>query len=159
MSTFKITIEGLKEFSREAKAVDKAFGKELRQAHLKIAKLVESRTHSKMKGGGRQASKATKGVKAKATQKMAAIITTPGPDGFTLAVIWGQKRRSGWFGYRRYLGSGAHQAQPWVGNQYEPGEAAGKPYYLGDAANESIDEAIDIFADAVTVIARKAGFT
>lgn len=158
MAEFRIEITGLKEFTRAAKSVDKALGKELRQAHLRIAKLVEGRTHAAMKGGGRQAAKATKGVKAKATQKLAAINTTPGP-GWTLAVIWGQERRSGWYARRRYATSLGHQFEPWVGNQYVPGAEGGKPYFLGDAMNDSVDEAIDMFAESIEDIARKAGFT
>lgn len=154
----QIEIEGLRNFTRELKRVDKAFGPKLRQVHLRIAVLVEGRTHSAMRAGGGQASAAVRGVRAKATQKMAAIQTSRGP-GWTLGVIWGQRRRTGWYARPRYRASSGRQFRPWVGNQYEPGSQAGKPYFLGDAMNSSIDEAIDLFGDAIDELAREAGFT
>lgn len=152
-----IQIQGLAKFTRELKRVDSEFGKELRQSHLRVARLIENRVQARMARGGPQARAVVKGVKTKATQKQTVVSVTDNPA-FTLGVVWGQKRRSGWYVNRRYRQSKARQFEPWVGNQWDPGDMAGKPYFVGPAVNESIDEAIDIFGDAVDDLARRAGF-
>lgn len=161
MGEYQIRLRGFREFSRELKRVDKKFGKELRQAHLKISKLVVGRTHKAMTssfGPGRGGvAKARRGVRPKATQSYAAVNTVNNPP-WTLGVIWGMRQRSGWFAAPRYADAENRQFEPWVGNQWDPGEHGGKPYYLGDAVNDSIDEAIDIFGEAIEDLARKAGF-
>lgn len=152
-----LRITGLRDFTRELKAVDRDLGKELRQAHLQIARLIEGRAQARMLRGGPQAAEAAKGVKGRATQKQAMLSITNRPP-FTLPVVMGQRRRSGWYAARRFRGSTARQFQPWVGNQWDPGETGGKPYFVGPAINESIDEAIDLFGDAIDDLARRAGF-
>lgn len=135
------------------KQIDKGMGKELRQVWLKAAKHVLARAES-------AAPSYTAGaLKARATQKAAFISITAGPRGDALAEFWGMKRRSGWYSHPRYRNSAGRQKRPWVGNQWDPGEQGGKPYFVGDAINDSVDEVIDILGDGIEDLARKAGFT
>lgn len=64
------------------------------------------------------------------------------PD--AIARFFGAKRRTGWYAKGRYRHSPARQFDPWVGNQWDPGETGGRPYYIGDAVNDVVPEAIDI---------------
>ena len=150
----EIKIQGLRDFTREMKRVDRDLGKELRQVHLKVAKLAEERTHRRMRAGGDGTS--TRGVKGRATQKAAMLEMRDRPPQ-TLVRIWGAKRRSGWYARRRYSNS-TRQHPKWVGNQWDPGESGGKPYYVGDAVNETVDDAIDLYFEGIDELARRAGF-
>ncbi len=151
----KVQIRGLGAFARELKAVDRDFGKKLRQVHLEVAKLAEDRTHARMRAGGD--GKFTKGVRGRATQKKATLVTQDRPAA-TLVRIWGSKRRTGWYAARRYRGS-TRQHPKWVGNQWDPGETGGKPYYVGPAVNETVGDALDLYEQALDDLAREAGFT
>lgn len=152
----KVQIRGLNAFARELKSVDREFGKKLRQVHLRVATLAEDRTRAAMRSGGD--GKFAKGVKGRATQKKASIVTQASPHPATLVKLWGAKRRSGWYAARRYRGS-TRQHPKWVGNQWDPGETGGKPYYVGPAVNRTVDDAIDLYGEAIDELAREAGFS
>lgn len=144
-----VNVRGLDEFRRELKRIDKTFGKELRQVHLKVAKLVTARAQSAAPA------RVSKSVRPKATQKAAAIRVTANPP-YALGVFWGMRRRSGWYAARRYRGSSGRQFEPWVGNQWDPGEQGGKPYYIGDAINRSVNDVIELFGDEIERLAGRA---
>ena len=150
-----IRVTGLKDFTKAAKNVDKRFGREVTKAHKDIAELMTARSQAALRSGGRQASAVAKSLRPKATQAAAILRNLANPP-FAFGVIWGQRRRSGWYALKRYQESGGKQFRPWVGSQYQPGAQAGKPYYVGDAVNASVDEAIDLFGDAVDRIAKEA---
>lgn len=134
------------------KKVDRGLGKEFRQVWLKVAKHVLERAEA-------AAPSHTKGaLKARATQKAAFVRITPGPRGDALAEFWGMRRRAGWYSHPRYRNSAGRQKRPWVGNQWDPGAQGGKPYFIGDAINDSVDEVVEILGDGVEDLARKAGF-
>ncbi len=150
MASRTVHVEGLREFRRAIKEVDRELGRELRQVHLKIAELVHGRAQAATRGAH-----AKKALKPKATQS-AAMVAIKSNRGDELAVFFGAKRRSGWYAARRYRSSSGRQFKPWVGNQWDPGESAGKPYFIGDAINASIDEVIELYADGIEDISRKA---
>lgn len=152
-AVIKIDIQGIKQFSKAVKSVDKALAKELRLVHKKVAVFVAGRAST--------ASPArTKGaIRPRATQTAAKIALTPGRRGDALGVFMGQTRRSGWYGKGRYRKSQGRQFDRWVGNQYTPGDSAGKPYFIGDAINSSIDEAVEMFAEGLGEVAKRAGFS
>ena len=52
--------------------------------------------------------------------------------------------------------STGRQFEPWVGNQWEPGETGGSPYYIGDAINDSVDDAAELMIDRINKLAAKA---
>ncbi len=120
--------------------------------------MVGDRARASMAAGGRQASKATRAVKSRATSKSAYLDTVPKPP-FALATIWGQKRRSGWYAAQRYGASTGRQFEPWVGNQWDPGETGSwgsSPYHIGPAIDASIDEVLDIYMDGIDDLTRRA---
>lgn len=147
----EIKARDLDKFRAACKKVDKELGKDLRQVWLKASKVVEARAV------GAAPSRAKKAIKGRATQRAAFIRVTP-KRGDELAVVLGQTRRSGWYRRGRYYGSKGKQFRPWVGNQWDPGENEGKPYFIGDAINDSVDEVVEILGDGVEQVARKAGF-
>lgn len=142
-------MRGLPEFRRELKAVDKAFGKELRQVHLKVARLVADRAKAAAPARARKA------IRARATQRSASIEMVNNPAD-ALGILWGMRRRSGWYGARRYRQSSGRQFRPWVGNQWDPGETGGQPYYVGPAINASVDEVVELFGDGIEKLAARA---
>ena len=133
------------------KKIDKSLGKEFRQVWLKAAQLVADRAVAAAPARAKGA------IKGRATQRAAHVRVTP-KRGDELAVFLGQTRRSGWYHRGRYHDSKGKQFRPWVGNQWDPGEQGGKPYFIGDAINESVDDVIEILGDGVEDLARKAGF-
>jgi hypothetical protein len=68
----------------------------------------------------------------------------------------GARGRFGWYSNPRYSSSPARQFEPWVGNQWDPGEAGGAPYFIGPAINQSVDEIIEIYGDGIEDLARRA---
>lgn len=155
MARSGVQIRGLREFQKELRQIDPKMLNELRAVHRKVSDLVGDRARAAMAGGGRQAAKAAKGVKSRATSKSAFIETVPKPP-FALGVIWGQTRRSGWYARRRYTESTGRQFEPWVGNQWDPGDFGGKPYFIGEAINRSLDDVEDIYLDGIDDLARRA---
>jgi hypothetical protein len=80
-------------------------------------------------------------IRPVATQTSASVRTSPtsrAPD--ALARFWGTKRRTGWYGWRRYNRSDGEQFDRWVGNRWAPGSQAGMPYHIGEPINRTTDE-------------------
>lgn len=154
-SIAKIDVRGLKEFRNQLRRVDPSLQNELRKVHRRVSDLVADRTKAAMRGGGRQAAKAAPAVKARAASG-SAFIDTVGKPPFALGVIWGQRRRSGWYAASRYADSGERQFSPWVGNQWDPGESGGRPYFLGDAVDRSLDEIDEIYLEGIDELTRRA---
>lgn len=144
-----VKIEGLRRFTRELNKVDRELGREMRQVHLRVAGLVADRSRAAA------SSRASRGIKPKATQRAARLQVVSKPE-YALAFYLGTRRRSGWYARKRYDRSKGRQFRPWVGNQWEPGETGGKPYFIGDAINRSLDEVIEIYDEGITELARKA---
>lgn len=143
-------ITGLKAFRKELRDVDKALGKDLRQAMLKASKLVEARARGASPVGHAAS------IRGGATQRAALLRIGPGRKGTSLATFLGQTQRSGWYGWRRYRRSTGRQFDKWVGNQWDPGDAGGKPYFIGDAINDSVDDVIDVLGDEIEQLAARA---
>lgn len=144
-----VFVRGLDEFRRDLKRFDKALGKELRQAHLRVAKFVAGRAQSAAPGRAKEA------IAPKATQKAAQIRLTAGRRGDALAVFLGMRRRSGWYAAGRYKDSDGSQFEPWIGNSWDIGQGTG-PYYVGPAINNSIDAVIELYFDEIEKLAKAA---
>jgi len=144
----KVRVEGLDEFRRELKKIDKALGKELRLVHLKVADLVSGRAQGAAPGGVRGA------VRPRATQKSAFVSIYPNPP-YALGMFMGMKRRSGWYAKGRYRSSSGRQFEPWIGNSWDPGDGGG-PYYIGPVISASVDDVIDLYGDEIELLAAKA---
>jgi len=150
-----VYIRGLDEFRRELRRVDSKMGNEVRKIHRRVADLVADRAKAAAMSGVPQASRAAGAIKARASNKSAKIETVSRPP-FALGVFWGQRQRSGWYANPRYAASTGRQFDDWVGNQWDPGEHGGKPYFIGDAINRSLDEVDDIYLDGIDELARRA---
>jgi hypothetical protein len=151
----RVEIHGLREFQRELRKADASLLNDFRKVHRKVSDLVGDRARAAMHAGGPQGAKAAKGVKSRATSKSAFLDTVPKPP-YALATIWGQKRRSGWYRAPRYAASTGRQFQSWVGNQWDPGEHGGEPYYIGPAIDASLDEVERIYMDGIEDLTRRA---
>lgn len=144
----RVEARGLDQLRKALKQIDPAIGKELRQVWLKAAKLVVERAE------GSAPARAKGAIKGRATQRAAFIRVTP-KRGDELAVFMGQTQRSGWYGWRRYRQSAARQFRPWVGNQWDPGETGGKPYFIGEPINEAADEVVDMLGDEIELLVNR----
>jgi hypothetical protein len=145
-----VHVEGLDKFLRELRKIDREYGKRMKLVHERVSKLVTGRAKAAAPP------RAQRGMSHNATQKAAFVRTTPGRRGDALGVVWGMRRRSGWFAKERYSGSTGRQFKPWVGNQWDPGEQGGKPYFIGDAINESIDEVLDVYEEEIDKLVAEA---
>lgn len=145
-----VRIEGLDQYLKGLKKMDREWGKAMRQVHLKVSILVSGRA------AAAAPSRAKSGIKPNATQKAAFVKTSSGRRGDVLGVLWGMSKRSGWYAASRYSGSSGRQFEPWVGNQWDPGARSGKPYFIGEAINESVDDVIDIYGDEIEKLAAQA---
>lgn len=150
-----VEIKGLQDFRRDLRALDRKLPNEVRKLHRKVSDHVADKARRGAAAGDAQSRKAVGAIKARATQRAAYIETVPKPA-FALGVFWGMKRRTGWYANPRYEGSNARQFQPWVGNQWDPGDAGGKPYFIGEAINQSIDEVQDIYLEGIDDLAKHA---
>lgn len=150
-----VEIKGLRDFRRELRQLDSKLPNQVSKIHRQVSNLVANRAQAGARGGGRQSAAAAGAIKARAKQTAAYIETVPKPP-FALGVFWGMKRRTGWFANPRYEGSGARQFQPWVGNQWDPGDMGGKPYFIGEAINDSLDEVEDIYLEGIDDLAKQA---
>jgi hypothetical protein len=145
-----VEIKGLADFRRELRKLD---DRELRNGltpiYREIAKMVKDRAKAAAPAGVRSSI----GHRA---NRNGAFITTKGSPPRALGVFWGAKARFGWYAAGRYTSSTGRQFEPWVGNQWSPGETGGEPYFIGPAINRSVDEVIETMADGIEDLARRA---
>lgn len=149
--TVKVKVDGLDQFRREIKRVDRELGKDLRRIHVKVAELVADK--AKAASPDREA----QGIKGRGTQKAALVrVSATARNPRVLGVFMGMRRRSGWYANIRYRQSRARQFDPWVGSQWDPGERGGEPYFIGDAINSSVDDVIELYGDEIMDLAARA---
>jgi len=149
--SYRVDIENLPEFVRGLRRMSPEAAKQIRKVHYEAAKLVSDRARSAAPARVRTA------IKPQASARSAKIATVPSsraPD--ALVRFWGTKKRTGWYASPRYSGS-TTQHPRWVGNQWDPGETGGRPYFIGPAINASIDEVEDMVLDAYEKAARESG--
>ncbi len=147
--TAEVEIRGLKDFQRALRSVDARYNNTARTIHRRVSDLVAGRARSSAPSG------VSGSIKARSTNTKAFIETVPKPP-YALAVLWGAKRRTGWYAKPRYAASAARQFPAWVGNQWDPGETGGQPYHIGPAINRSLDEVMAIYEDGIAEVAREA---
>ena len=145
-----VEVKGLKEFRRALRKLDdKSLRNGVTPIYREVAKLVRTRAEGAAPGGVRRA------IGHKANARGAFITIRPVP-GYALGVFLGAKARFGWYSAARYSGSNGRQFEPWVGNQWDPGENGSMPYFIGPAINSSVDEAVEIIADGIEKLAGEA---
>ncbi|SRR6266508_2857846 len=145
MPVREINIRGLAEFQRELRRAGAGFPRELRRLNLDAAQMVVTETEKRGRAlGGVHAKTVRAGAfKARAEQRRAKVVI----DASTKrnAFAFGAE-----FGSKRY-----HQFPAWRGNQWLP-DAGGVGYMLHPAVRETRDEIIDIYAELITQLARRA---
>lgn len=147
MPVTKVQIHGLKDFRRELRALK--LTKELSAVHKRVAELVAQRARAAAPGETGQA------ITARANQRAASLGIGRRPPWATVT-FFGAKRRTGWYARRRYRDSPARQHQPWVGNQWDPGETGGTPYFIGPAINDAVPEVVELMGDEMERLAGEA---
>ena len=146
----RVEVKGLRDFRRELRGLDdKALRNGLTPIHRAIAKLVRGRVESAAPASVRRA------IGHRANAK-GAFITTRDRPAQALGVFWGAKARFGWYAAGRYQQSSGRQFKPWVGNQWDPGERSGSPYFIGEAINDSVDEIVETMAKGIEDLAARA---
>lgn len=124
----RFEVAGLKAAAKEMRRWDGDISKAMRVANREIAdelrSLVVSSAPPELQRSLRSGSTALE-VQLKVGLRPA----------WAIGEFMGAKKRSGWYSDIRYAASVGRQFRPWVGNQWEPGERNGAPYYIGVPIN------------------------
>lgn len=134
-------IIGLDEFVKGMKVGMVGIPAMMLQAHREVARAMADPARAVAPGRTGAA------IEDYATMREARVEVTNEP-GHAIGTFMGARRRFGWYAHPRYSGSTGKQFQPWVGNQWDPGEEQGKPYYIGTPINVAAEQAENIFLDA-----------
>lgn len=129
-----VTIQGLKEFLAALKAVD--LNKDLAQANKKAAEMVAAKARGKAESLGSVLAKAAPSIKAAAQQRQAAINLGGSQYPFALGAEFGGGRRPT-----------TRQFKPWLGHT---------GYALYPTIRETREQFIDVYADAIDELMRRA---
>lgn len=151
MTQPEVQVRGLNEFRRGLRKVDpQKFGNTVRRVHRKVADLVADKARAAAPP------RLGRAIKPAASNNSAKIVMVDSPPD-ALAKLWGTKRRTGWYAAPKFATATGRQHPQWVGNQWDPGENGGKPYYVGDAINASVDDIERIYlVDLIDEVARDA---
>lgn len=144
----RVNIVDLRDFQRDLDRFAK-YVQNLLPAYRKVSEMLRDRARAAAPGGLQSA------IQKRATPTSASIQIIHRPAR-SLGVFMGANRRFGWYAHPQFQKSTGRQFEKWVGNQWSPGADAGKPYYIGDPINDSIDEAMDLLLDEVIHLARHA---
>lgn len=140
-------------------ARDREWRKELRKTYRRVgtvgAQMARSRLRS-MASEDRRLPRSAAGLRGSSTAQEARISTgAPASAPFARAVIYGTKRRTGWFADRRYALSAARNNPEWVGVDWTVGRRGEGPRGVNDALADGEDRIVDEFAkSAMDLIAR-----
>jgi len=135
-----VHVVGMAEFLAGLQAANVQTTKAMTTAHRRVAALVVKRAKPAAPGD-------TKAALRPIGRKDQAVIRVGSKPGRAIGTFMGAKRRFGWYAAGRYQASKGRQFRPWVGNQWDPGEQAGKPYFIGSPINESTEEALEVYQD------------
>lgn len=135
----EVEVRGLRDFQRELRRLSAELPRELREANLRVAQLIEAAVQ---RGNlSKQQAEAIEGVIAAAQQRFATIAFDPRRVPFV---------RGAFFGAKRYP-----QFPEWVGNQWEPG-AGGGPYVVADEIRSNFQQIIDVYGELIEELAARA---
>lgn len=144
----RANIVGLEDFQGDLRRFAEKLD-DLTGPYMKVAEMLRDRSRAAAPGSISSA------IQRSANPKGASIQVIHRPPR-ALGVVMGANRRFGWYAAPQFRESKGKQFEKWVGNQWSPGGDAGKPYYIGDAINDSIDDALELLADEVMHLARIA---
>jgi hypothetical protein len=146
-----IQVKGLNNFRLELARIDKKWPKELLKVHKTISREVSVQARLFATGTGPMQHHFAKAITGDATQRVAAVRVAPKAN----AAFWGAKKRTGWYGRRRYGKSPGRQFPPWVGNSWEPGGAGG-PLAINPAIRHDLPKIEKRFNEMVEEVSRRA---
>jgi hypothetical protein len=133
--------EGVPELRARLKAVA-GTDKDLRNAHRRVSKVVESSSRSRASAGTRQQARAASSLLGKGDARGAALAmrnTTRVP-----------------FGLGAFLGGKRPQFPPWVGARWDV-LAGGGPYVIGEAIRADRAQIEQSFVDEILAVIAQAG--
>lgn len=130
-----VQVRGLREFQAGLRAADPKLARAITKANKEIAEKVAARARAEAQQAGGVQAKASPAIKAAAEQRAAKI-----------AIVKGSRFP---FADGAFYGALAYpQFDPWVGNSWTPGDAAGGPYAINPAIAASLPEIEDFYLDA-----------
>lgn len=144
----RTTIVGLDDFQADLRRLASQVD-DLTIAYAKVSEMLRDRARAA------SPSSVSSAIQKQTNPKGASIQVIHRPAR-ALGVFMGANRRFGWYAAPQFAQSSGRQFEKWVGNQWSPGSDAGKPYFIGDAVNNSIDEALELLADEIMHLARFA---
>jgi hypothetical protein len=137
--------------SLKAREDGKAWDKTLSRTNKRYGQVIVSEAQSRLHGAS-----ASKNIKASAgLTGISIIVSNTSAVPWTLADIWGAKKRTGWYAAERYEG-GAPQHPPWVGNSWTVGSRGEGPYGVNAAIADKLDEVMDGWAEDIQQLMNEA---
>lgn len=168
MTNVHVTVTGAKElrqaFRKFGQDVDgKRPTRRLTMAYKSISEWVANESRSRARGGLPMQEKMAAGIKGSASVSRGAQIkvTNTSSTPAAVAAVWGQKKRSGWFGTKKFKDySGQTQGfLPWVGASWKVGVRGEGPYFINETIADNSDRIVGDLRDAIAAAARDVGFT
>jgi len=154
-----IEVGGIKEFRKGLKQAGAEWPKELRKAHLAVAKIAERESRRVAINRGGLTAKAAPAISGRATGTEARLEFRRRQTGnlaFTNVAFFGARQRSGWYAWERYSKSTKRQHEPWIGNAWKVAVHGQGPYAVNDALANSEAELYAEFVAAIRRLAREA---
>lgn len=145
MPVREVHVVGLAEFQRALRRAGAEFPRELRSLNMKAAQMVvrETERRGRARGGVHRKTVDVGAFKARAEQRRAKVVIDA-------------SRKSNAFAFGAEFGSKRFRQFPvWRGNQWQP-DSGGVGYMLHPAIRATKDEFIDIYAELIDELARRA---
>jgi hypothetical protein len=151
-----IRVEGLREFRRELRAIDRtngdrAWSRELTRTHRELGQMVASLSSGAAAGMGGSQAHFAGAIRGRGTAASARIGVLPRAN----AAFWGAKKRTGWYGAPRYAESTGQQHLPWVGTGWTAGGPGG-PYAINATVRDNLRGIERAYAEAIDRVTRRA---
>lgn len=151
-----VKVEGLKEFRRELRALDRtngnrAWSRELTKAHRDLGQMIATLSAGAAAGMGGPQAHFSGAIRGRGTQVSAKVGVLPRAN----AAFWGAKKRTGWFGAPRYGQSTGVQHPPWVGNGWTAGGPGG-PYAINETIRSNLRGIEHVYAQMIDRVTRRA---
>lgn len=159
--TSGITVEGLREFRRQLRAVGPEFPKALAGAHRDIAQIAARVSIAEARRMGGVQRKASGAIRGRGSQQKASLTVRPSKSARNATAManvafWGAKKRTGWYSRPRYSQSPARQHPEWVGNTWDVMDPTGGPYAINAALARYEGDLIEALWAALSRITSKA---
>jgi hypothetical protein len=150
-------IKGLKQFERELRQADADLPKSMKAAAKETADHVTGKARTNARSAGDVWAKAAPAITSRATATSASVgVSQTSRAPMALPAFWGAKARTGWFGNPLKYGEYSSQHPEWVGANWEAASRSEGPYVINYTLLEELDEAVEIFGQAVDDLSARA---